>query len=353
MAIKIIKFDLPINGTKVTTLEALLDNLTDEIVQLARSGQLERWFKSRQLQPQAQAVAAAVARHAKDKALFLALCAVLEVEVHPDDASAIFDAPPEAGLHFKGGKYFELYEELKKSHEAMQKTRKNIWESKILDLNISTFKRTQKIHEMRSYTLKVGVFGEMGAGKSRLRNALFGTYVCSSSDIEPCTRESPQVILELDGKIVHFTNKPHADESIELVEKYEFIYQNVLPIFDIVILVLKGDNRSFHLDQQIYQRIIKRYIDAGKPFLAVISQVDKIEPYREWDEEERKPGVKQLSNIEAKRASVAGMLGISMNKTIAVSAYERYGLIELVDSIAHELPKPLTRTGANSLASST
>ncbi len=83
MAIKIIKFDLPINGTKVTTLEALRDNLTDEIVPLARSGQLERWFKSRQLQEQAQAVAAAVSQHAKDKALFLALCAVLEV--HPDN----------------------------------------------------------------------------------------------------------------------------------------------------------------------------------------------------------------------------------------------------------------------------
>lgn len=101
MAIKIIKFDLPINGTKVTTLEALRDNLTDEIVPLARSGQLERWFKSRQLQEHAQAVAAAVSQHAKDKALFLALCEVLEVEVHPDDASAIFDAPPEAGRHAK------------------------------------------------------------------------------------------------------------------------------------------------------------------------------------------------------------------------------------------------------------
>ena len=125
MAIKIIKFDLPINGTKVTTLEALRDNLTDEIVPLARSGQLERWFKSRQMPQQAQAVAAAVSQHAEDKALFLALCAVLEVEVHPDDASAIFDAPPEAGQHIKGGKYFDLYEELKKSYEAMQESASN------------------------------------------------------------------------------------------------------------------------------------------------------------------------------------------------------------------------------------
>lgn len=119
MAIKIIKFDLPINGSKVTTLEALRDNLTDEIVQLARSGQLERWFKSRQMQAQAQAVAAAVSQNKKDKALFLALCKVLEVEVHPDDVSAIFDAPSKAGQPVKGGKYFGLYEELKENHQKM------------------------------------------------------------------------------------------------------------------------------------------------------------------------------------------------------------------------------------------
>ena len=136
MAIKIIKFDLPINGTKVTTLEALRDNLTDEIVPLARSGQLERWFKSRQLHELAQAVAGALAYHAEDKALFMALCAVLEVEVHPDDASAIFDAPPEAGQHFKGGKYFELYEELKKSYEVMQEKQKNLWDSKIMEVKL-------------------------------------------------------------------------------------------------------------------------------------------------------------------------------------------------------------------------
>lgn len=122
MAIKIIKFDLPINGTKVTTLEALRDNLTDEIVKLARSGQLERWFNSRQMQEQAQAVAAAVSQHAEDKALFLALCAVLEVEVHPDDARAIFDAPPEAKYPLKNIQYFRLYEEIREAYEQLKKS---------------------------------------------------------------------------------------------------------------------------------------------------------------------------------------------------------------------------------------
>ena len=122
MATKIIKFDLPINGTKVDTLDALRDNLTDEIVKLARSGQLERWFKSRKMEEKSQAVAHAAATHAEDKSLFMSLCKILEVEVHPDDVCAIFDEPPEAGLYIKNISYFRLYEELKCDYENLKKS---------------------------------------------------------------------------------------------------------------------------------------------------------------------------------------------------------------------------------------
>lgn len=122
MAIKIIKFDLPINGTKVDTLDALRNNLTDEIVKLAQSGQLERWFKSRKMEEKSQAVAHAAATHAEDKSLFISLCEILEVEVHPDDVSAIFDEPTEAGVYIKNISYFRLYEELKCDYENLKKS---------------------------------------------------------------------------------------------------------------------------------------------------------------------------------------------------------------------------------------
>ena len=77
------------------------------------------------MQEQAQAVAAAISEHMEDKTLFLALCAVLEVEVYPADASAIFDAPPEAGHYIKNIEYFRLYEELKISHEKLQELSEN------------------------------------------------------------------------------------------------------------------------------------------------------------------------------------------------------------------------------------
>ena len=118
--IKVIKFDLPINGIKVKTLDELRDNLSDELVTLARSGQLERWLGSRKLTEVAQAVAAAVEAEPDDKALFLALCQVLEVEVHPDDVAALFDEPPQAGRVFEVKDiYLEaIYEKLQNFSQA-------------------------------------------------------------------------------------------------------------------------------------------------------------------------------------------------------------------------------------------
>lgn len=118
--IKVIKFDLPINGIKVKTLDELRDNLSDELVTLARSGQLERWLGSRKLTEVAQAVAAAVEAEPDDKALFLALCQVLEVEVHPDDVAALFDEPPQAGRGFEVKDiYLEaIYEKLQNFSQA-------------------------------------------------------------------------------------------------------------------------------------------------------------------------------------------------------------------------------------------
>ena len=97
----LIKFDLPLNGTKVRNLDELKDNITSEIVTLARSGQLGRWFKSRRLESLVEATAGLLEQNLGDVELCLALCALLEVDAHPDDVAAMFNPPPEAGVALK------------------------------------------------------------------------------------------------------------------------------------------------------------------------------------------------------------------------------------------------------------
>ena len=199
-------------------------------------------------------------------------------------------------------------------------------------------KIASKLEEMRSYTPKVGVFGKTGVGKSSLCNALFGSDVCPISDVDACTREPQKVLLELGGAGIQLVDVPGVGESGERDKEYDALYQKLLPELDLIFWVFKSDDRANASDEGFYKRIIRRYVEKGKPFIAVINQVDKIEPSREWDWDERKPGAKQLSNIEKKRQSIAGLFDIPMNKVIAVSANERYGLVELVDSVVHELP---------------
>ena len=49
-----------------------------------------------------------------------------------------------------------------------------------------------------------------------------------------------------------------------------------------------------------YKNIVKPHLRNGAPFFIVLNQVDKIEPFREWDYESRQPSPKQSKSIEEK-----------------------------------------------------
>ena len=95
---KMIKFDLPIDGVKVATLDDLRDHFTTEIVGHFRSGLLARWLQSRSMTHELAAVEALTADN--DAAVLKELCEIFGMEAD-DDAitAAVAEATGVPGIH--------------------------------------------------------------------------------------------------------------------------------------------------------------------------------------------------------------------------------------------------------------
>lgn len=197
----------------------------------------------------------------------------------------------------------------------------------------------KKLNEVLSYEPRIGVFGKTGVGKSSLCNALFGKEICEISDVEACTRNTKDVLLNMGGNGIKLIDVPGVGESEERDEEYAALYSELLPELDLVLWLVKADDRAMASDENFYKNIVKPHLDQGKPFFMVINQVDKIEPFREWNEDKHEPGPKQFQNIDRKIATIADQFGLAKSKMVAVSANEKYNLTRLVDEIVFALPR--------------
>lgn len=95
---KIIKFDLPMNGVKVKNIEELRDNFTKEIIGHYQSGLLGKWLKTRGLNQHYDRLA----EFSKDDdfSLLLSLATVFDMSVDQDILHALLDeAEPYSGMN--------------------------------------------------------------------------------------------------------------------------------------------------------------------------------------------------------------------------------------------------------------
>jgi len=199
----------------------------------------------------------------------------------------------------------------------------------------------EKIAELGAFIPTVGIFGKTGAGKSSLCNALFGKDTAKVNDVHACTRVPQEIFVKITeaGSGIRLIDLPGVGESQLRDIEYAELYKQWIPKLDLVVWVIKGDDRTFSIDELFWDTVVKSSILSNKtPFLVVINQVDKINPPREWDEVNGRPGHQQMGVIGERKQWAATKFGIESDQIIAVSAFEKYNLGALVEAIIEIVP---------------
>jgi small GTP-binding protein len=199
----------------------------------------------------------------------------------------------------------------------------------------------EKIAELGSFIPIVGIFGKTGAGKSSLCNALFGKDTAKVNDIHACTRTPQEIFIRITeaGSGIRLIDLPGVGESQLRDTEYAELYKQWIPRLDLVVWVIKADDRTFSVDEMFWDTVVRTSVEANKtPFLVAVNQVDKINPPREWDEVNGRPGHEQMRVIGQRMEWAANKFNISSEQIIAVSAFEKYNLGALVEAIIDIVP---------------
>lgn len=186
-----------------------------------------------------------------------------------------------------------------------------------------------------NYEPVIGIMGKSGAGKSSLCNALFQQPVCLTSDLLGCTRELQRIVLTVGERSMTLVDLPGVGETPEYDAEYSALYQKLLTELDLIIWVLRADDRARAVDIATHRSLLAYGADASR-FLFVVSQADRIPPLPELAGQVV-PSTEQCLSLAVISSQIAGQLPSSF-PVMAVSAHTGYNLHALVELMIHALP---------------
>ena len=190
----------------------------------------------------------------------------------------------------------------------------------------------QQINQLTDYEPVIGIMGKTGAGKSSLCNALFVGEVSPVSDVAACTREPLQFRLQVGERFMTIVDLPGVGESGARDTEYAALYREQLPRLDLVLWLIKADDRALAVDELFYHQVI------GEAYrhkvLFIISQSDKTEPTS---------GSGQLSTAQKQNISrkicLLHELFQPVNPVCAVSVRLQWGLRVMAERMIRCLPR--------------
>lgn len=190
----------------------------------------------------------------------------------------------------------------------------------------------QQINRLTHYEPVIGIMGKTGSGKSSLCNALFSNEVSPVSDVSACTREPLRFRLQVGERFMTIVNLPGVGESESRDAKYAAMYRQRLPHLDLVLWLIKADDRALAVDEHFYRRVI------GEAYrhkvLFVISQSDKVEPTCGGE----KLSTEQKQNI-SRKICLLHELFQPVNPVCAVSVRLQWGLRVMAERMIRCLPR--------------
>lgn len=197
----------------------------------------------------------------------------------------------------------------------------------------------KELNQLVTYEPVIGIMGKTGVGKSSLCNALFRSPVCAVNAVEACTRQPQRVRLRFGQHYLTLVDLPGVGESVTRDGEYGELYRALLPQLDMVLWVLKADDRAYAVEEQFYQDVFAQYGGPLPPVLWVLNQVDKTEPAEQWNWASAQPSSLQAERIAQKKQAVARQLQIAEKDILPVSVRGRYRLSHLVETMITRLPK--------------
>ena len=203
----------------------------------------------------------------------------------------------------------------------------------------------ERIQNLTHYEPVIGIMGKSGAGKSSLCNELFQGEVSPVSDVNACTRDALRFRLRSDDRSLVIVDLPGVGENRQRDHEYTALYRRILPEMDLILWVIKADDRALSVDELFWHRVMKNH---RQQVLFVINQADKMEPSHEWDAATGTPSVQQRANLRAKQAAVTAIFK-PHHPVCVVSAPSGWGIEEMVETMMCSLPDHATSPLATQL----
>lgn len=203
----------------------------------------------------------------------------------------------------------------------------------------------ERLRNLTHYEPVIGIMGKTGAGKSSLCNGLFQGEVTPVSNVEPCTRDVLRFRLSNGSHSLMMVDLPGVGESGQCDEEYTKLYHRILPELDLVLWVIKADDRALSVDEHFYQKVMLAY---QHRVLFVVNQADKAEPCHEWNIVDNIPSLDQQLTIESKRIALQRLFS-PHHPVCVLSARTGWGMEAMVETMMHSLPDRATSPLATQL----